>query len=73
MFEEGERIGVGVWLEDRGGWVRDCFGEGEDELGGRPLEENGGIVPGAPTEMEVVRRLGEGTYAMYVRSFSCLF
>lgn len=65
VFEEGERIGVGVWLENRGGWVRDCFGE---EEAGLEIGVGGGGegIEGAPTEMEVVRRLGEGTYAMSV-------
>jgi hypothetical protein len=66
VFEEGDRVGVGIWLEERGGWVRDCFAEGEDELGGRATDGDGRLVVGAPTEMEVVRRLGEGTYAMCV-------
>ena len=65
IFDEGERIGVGVYLEDRGGWVRDCFGE---EEGGLEIGIGGGGegIEGAPTEMEVLRRLGEGTYAMFV-------
>lgn len=56
VFEEGDRVGVGVWLEGRGGWARDCFGEEEGEAGGNGI--------GGPGELEVVRRLGEGTYAM---------
>ena len=55
VFEEGERIGVGVWLEERGGWITDCFDE--------PGEEPGNGV-GGPGVLEVERRLGEGTYAM---------
>ncbi|GAA5941265.1 hypothetical protein JCM1841_003615 [Sporobolomyces salmonicolor] len=59
VFEEGERIGVDVWLEGRGGWVRDCFA-------GRA--ERDGKAPGngldGPKQLEVERRLGEGTYAI---------
>lgn len=58
VFEEGERVGVGVWLEGRGGWATDCFG---GEMGGEGGLGNG---LGGPGELEVVRRLGEGTYAM---------
>ena len=63
VFEVGERIGVGVWLENRGGWVRDCFSseEGELEIG---VGGGGEGLLDAPTECEVVSRLGEGTYAM---------
>ena len=56
VFDEGERVGVGVWLEGRGGWARDCFGDAADEVPGNGI--------GGPGELEVVRRLGEGTYAM---------
>lgn len=55
VFDEGERVGVGVYLEGRGGWARDCF-EGTEDVG-----KGAGSVLG---ELEVVRRLGEGTYAM---------
>lgn len=55
VFEEGERIGVGVWLEERGGWITDCFDEPGEEPG------NGA---GGPGVLEIERRLGEGTYAM---------
>ncbi|GAA6064298.1 hypothetical protein JCM10212_002478 [Sporobolomyces blumeae] len=59
VFTEGERIGVDVWLEGRGGWVRDCFA-------GRV--ERDGKAPGngldGPRQLEVERRLGEGTYAI---------
>ncbi|KAI5475382.1 protein serine/threonine kinase [Pseudohyphozyma bogoriensis] len=58
VFEEGERVGVGVWLEGRGGWARDCFADGS---GGEVGPGNG---VGGPGELEVVRRLGEGTYAI---------
>lgn len=58
VFDEGERVGVGVWLEGRGGWARDCFGG--DNAGDEGVA--GGF--GGPGELEVVRRLGEGTYAM---------
>ncbi|KAM0792021.1 hypothetical protein ACM66B_006250 [Microbotryomycetes sp. NB124-2] len=57
IFSEGERIGVDVWLEGRGGWVRDCFADAKE--GGGP---GNGI--GGPRELEVERRLGEGTYAI---------
>lgn len=83
VFDEGERVGVGVWLEGRGGWVRDCFaegkayglvsnggngesGEGENGRGGGVVGGVGGNVLGGPGVLEVERRLGEGTYAMYV-------
>ncbi|ORY55543.1 hypothetical protein BCR35DRAFT_221265 [Leucosporidium creatinivorum] len=56
VFEEGERVGVDVWLEGRGGWVRDCFGESSEGGPGNGI--------GGPRELEVERRLGEGTYAM---------
>lgn len=59
VFVTGERVGVGVWLEGRGGWARDCFPDG-----GCP-----GNGLGGPGELEVVRRLGEGTYAMFVLLF----
>lgn len=55
VFEEGERVGVGVWLEGRGGWARDCFADGAEAFGN---------AWAGPSELEVVRRLGEGTYAM---------
>ncbi|GAA6044106.1 hypothetical protein JCM8097_003210 [Rhodosporidiobolus ruineniae] len=59
VFDEGERVGVGVWLEGRGGWVRDCFA-GRAEVEGK--------APGngldGPRQLEVERRLGEGTYAI---------
>lgn len=61
VFSEGERIGVDVWLEGRGGWVRDCFGDKTT------LERDGkGMGNGldGPRQLEVERRLGEGTYAM---------
>jgi hypothetical protein len=57
VFDEGDRVGVGVWLEGRGGWARDCFGDSRDGT-----EPGNGI--GGPGELEIVRRLGEGTYAM---------
>lgn len=56
VFEEGERVGVDVWLEGRGGWVRDCFAEASEGGPGNGI--------GGPRELEVERRLGEGTYAM---------
>lgn len=52
VFDEGDRVGVGVWLEGRGGWARDCFEDTAEGMGS-------GVG-----ELEVVRRLGEGTYAM---------
>ncbi|GAA5989734.1 hypothetical protein JCM5350_007372 [Sporobolomyces pararoseus] len=61
VFSEGERIGVDVWLEGRGGWVRDCFGDKTT------LERDGkGMGNGldGPRQLEVERRLGEGTYAI---------
>ncbi|KAK4046095.1 hypothetical protein OIV83_006348 [Microbotryomycetes sp. JL201] len=57
IFSEGERIGVDVWLEGRGGWVRDCFADAKEGNG-----PGNGI--GGPRELEVERRLGEGTYAI---------
>ncbi|KAK4046662.1 hypothetical protein OIO90_006474 [Microbotryomycetes sp. JL221] len=57
IFQEGERIGVDVWLEGRGGWVRDCFADAKEGSG-----PGNGI--GGPRELEVERRLGEGTYAI---------
>jgi hypothetical protein len=56
VFEEGERVGVDVWLEGRGGWVRDCFADSSEGGPGNGI--------GGPRELEVERRLGEGTYAM---------
>ncbi|GAA5883634.1 hypothetical protein JCM16303_004926 [Sporobolomyces ruberrimus] len=56
VFSEGERIGVDVWLEGRGGWVRDCFAN-------RAALERGNGLDG-PRQLEVERRLGEGTYAI---------
>lgn len=58
IFEEGERVGVDVWLEGRGGWVRDCFADSSEGGPGNGI--------GGPRELEVERRLGEGTYAMCV-------
>ncbi|GAA6010395.1 hypothetical protein JCM11491_006303 [Sporobolomyces phaffii] len=61
VFSEGERIGVDVWLEGRGGWVRDCFADRAS------LERDGkGMGNGldGPRQLEVERRLGEGTYAI---------
>lgn len=58
VFEEGERVGVDVWLEGRGGWVRDCFADSSEGGPGNGI--------GGPRELEVERRLGEGTYAMCV-------
>ncbi|GAA5875831.1 hypothetical protein JCM8547_005326 [Rhodosporidiobolus lusitaniae] len=55
VFDEGERIGVGVWLEGRGGWVRDCFAGGAEggmgagwvgSGGGEEGGEAGGDVEG---------------------------
>lgn len=59
VFDEGERVGVGVWLEDRGGYVRDCFAGRVDRDGKAP----GNGLDG-PKQLEVERRLGEGTYAI---------
>ncbi|CDR48557.1 RHTO0S18e02740g1_1 [Rhodotorula toruloides] len=59
VFEEGERIGVGVWLEGRGGYVRDCFAGRADMDGKAP----GNGLDG-PRQLEIERRLGEGTYAI---------
>ncbi|GEM11788.1 hypothetical protein Rt10032_c17g5805 [Rhodotorula toruloides] len=59
VFEEGERIGVGVWLEGRGGYVRDCFAGRADKDGKAP----GNGLDG-PRQLEIERRLGEGTYAI---------
>ncbi|GAA6020461.1 hypothetical protein JCM10207_000008 [Rhodosporidiobolus poonsookiae] len=59
VFDEGERIGVDVWLEGRGGWVRDCFAGRADVDGKAP----GNGLDG-PKQLEVERRLGEGTYAI---------
>lgn len=56
VFEEGERVGVDVWLEGRGGWVRDCFADSSEGGPGNGI--------GGPRELEVEKRLGEGTYAM---------
>lgn len=53
VFDEGDRVGVGVWLEGRGGWARDCFGDSRDGT-----EPGNGI--GGPGELEIVRRLGRG-------------
>ncbi|GAA5982663.1 hypothetical protein JCM11641_002328 [Rhodosporidiobolus odoratus] len=61
VFSEGERVGVGVWLEDRGGWVRDCFAQGDEE--GMEGKGPGNGLEG-PRQLEVERRLGEGTYAI---------
>ncbi|GAA5929358.1 uncharacterized protein JCM15063_004130 [Sporobolomyces koalae] len=61
VFTEGERIGVDVWLEGRGGWVRDCFADPAT------LDRTGkGMGNGldGPRQLEVERRLGEGTYAI---------
>lgn len=61
VFTEGERIGVDVWLEGRGGWVRDCFADKAS------MDRDGkGMGNGldGPRQLEVERRLGEGTYAM---------
>ena len=59
VFDEGERVGVGVWLEGRGGYVRDCFAGRVDRDGKAP----GNGLDG-PKQLEVERRLGEGTYAI---------
>ncbi|GAA5993463.1 hypothetical protein JCM10908_002203 [Rhodotorula pacifica] len=59
VFDEGERVGVGVWLEGRGGYVRDCFAGKVDRDGKAP----GNGLDG-PKQLEVERRLGEGTYAI---------
>ncbi|GAA5828651.1 hypothetical protein JCM11251_000887 [Rhodosporidiobolus azoricus] len=75
VFDEGERVGVGVWLEGRGGWVRDIFaGEAEIGLGGAggegselvemAKEKGPGNGLDGPRQLEVERRLGEGTYAI---------
>ncbi|SCV72804.1 BQ2448_4341 [Microbotryum intermedium] len=56
VFEEGERVGVDIWLEGRGGWVRDCFGSNSEGGPGNGI--------GGPKELEIERRLGEGTYAI---------
>ncbi|BGP43962.1 hypothetical protein JCM10450v2_008176 [Rhodotorula kratochvilovae] len=59
VFEEGERVGVGVWLDGRGGYVRDCFAGRADVDGKAP----GNGLDG-PRQLEIERRLGEGTYAI---------
>jgi len=59
VFDEGERVGVGVWLDGRGGYVRDCFAGHVDVDGKAP----GNGLDG-PRQLEVERRLGEGTYAI---------
>ncbi|GJN94770.1 hypothetical protein Rhopal_007862-T1 [Rhodotorula paludigena] len=59
VFDEGERVGVGVWLDGRGGYVRDCFAGRADIDGKAP----GNGLDG-PRQLEVERRLGEGTYAI---------
>ncbi|GAA6057191.1 hypothetical protein JCM3770_004370 [Rhodotorula araucariae] len=59
VFDEGERVGVGVWLDGRGGYVRDCFAGRADVDGKAP----GNGLDG-PRQLEVERRLGEGTYAI---------
>ncbi|BGP20784.1 hypothetical protein JCM10213_008921 [Rhodosporidiobolus nylandii] len=62
VFDEGERVGVGVWLEGRGGWVRDCFAEPEMSDGVEGKGPGNGLD--GPRQLEVERRLGEGTYAI---------
>lgn len=69
VLSEGERIGLGVWLEGRGGYVRDCFAAQQqpNDCDASAYEQSNHLVAGAaggPGELEVVRRLGEGTYAM---------
>lgn len=58
VFQVGERVGVGVYLEGRGGWARDCFADSP------PPDSASAHNFGVPGELEVVRKLGEGTYAV---------